>query len=472
MIFATANIYSQTYTISFAATIAFPALDSVKVENLTHPVMVKWHAGDVLQLVLSNGIKEMDINYQDLHVYPNPMQGQTEISFYAKQAGNARLTINDISGKELLKAENKLLQGIQKYQLAGLKQGIYFINISGEGYFYTSKLISQNSTTSKAKIKYIGNEKPEAVNSNLKSTKTTVTMAYTTGDNLRFTGYAGNLTVIVNDVPNSSKTITFTATAITTVLIPSGTFTMGSPNTEIGRNIDETQHQVTLSEFRLSKYEITNEQYAAFMNANNIDSNGMSTGAFPNEVLILPSSLYNPDWGLNYVGGLWVPAAGYENHPVINVTWYGATEFATYLGGSLPTEAQWEYACRANSTTPFNTGECLTDTQANYNWKAHYSSCVYYFTHPNTTQDVGSYPANAYGLHDMHGNVCEWCSDWYDIYPISAQTNPGGATTGLYRVVRGGDWYWSCLLCRSSCRLEFYPESIGYYLGFRIAFFP
>ncbi len=232
-LFATANIYSQTYIISFSGTGAATTVDSVKVENLTQATTVKWHAGDVLQLQLSNGINEMGVNEQNLQVFPNPMQGQAEISFYAKQAGNTKISIYDIAGKEVLQTEDKLLQGSQKYQLTGLKQGVYFININGENYSYNSKLISQNTNENTAKIKFIGIEKQEAVVSTLKSTKATVTMNYTTGNSLRFTGYSGTYSAIVNDVPTGSKTITFTfislptltttaASAITSITATSG----------------------------------------------------------------------------------------------------------------------------------------------------------------------------------------------------------------------------------------------------------
>ena len=475
MLLATANSYSQTYTISFAATGAATTVDSVKVENLTHPASVKWHAGDVLQLQLSNGINEIDVNNDNLQVYPNPMQGQAEISFYAKQAGNAMLSIYDIAGKEVLQSWNKVLQGIHKFQLTGLKIGMYFINISGEGYFYTAKLKSQNTIPNEAKIKYIGSEKPEVALTTLKSTKTTITMVYTTGDNLRFIGYSGSYINILNDVPTSSKTITFafSSTGITTVLIPGGTFTMGSPLTEVDRNTDETQYQVTLSDFRMSKYEITNTQFAAFLNAKSIGSNGIwAAGAYPTLVLIYASS-GSYDWGLHYTGNQWVPVTGYENHPVINVSWYGATEFANYAGGSLPTEAEWEYACRGNTTTPFNTGNCLSNTQANYNWEYPYNTCANTITsYPGTSQAVGTYPANAFGLNDMHGNVWEWCSDWYGTYPNTAQNNPTGATTGAARVIRGGSWNYLARNCRSAIRSINYPINDYFNLGFRVVFSP
>ncbi len=255
--------------------------------------------------------------------------------------------------------------------------------------------------------------------------------------------------------------------------IPAGTFTMGSPSTEVNRSTDETEHQATLSAFKMSKYEITNAQYAAFLNAKSIGSNGLyAAGAYPAETLVYASS-GSSNWGLNYTGGQWVPVAGYENHPVIYVTWYGATEFATYAGGTLPTEAQWEYAARGGTTTPFNTGACLSNAQANYSWGTPYNTCTNTITtYPSTTQTVGSYTANAYGLHDMHGNVWEWCSDRYGSYPTTSQNNPTGATTGSDRVIRGGSWFSYAQYCRSAHR-DYYSRSNAYRtVGFRVVLVP
>ena len=255
--------------------------------------------------------------------------------------------------------------------------------------------------------------------------------------------------------------------------IPAGTFTMGSPSTEVNRSTDETEHQATLSAFKMSKYEITNAQYAAFLNAKSIGSDGKyAAGAYPTQQLIYASS-GSYDWGLHYNTNKWEPVAGYENHPVINVTWYGATEFATYAGGTLPTEAQWEYAARGGTTTPFNTGECLSNTQANYIWSSPYSTCTNTVTtRPGKTQAVGTYTANAWGLHDMHGNVSEWCSDWYDTYPTTAQTNPTGAATGSLRVYRAGSWNDYAQYCRSAYRNYRYPDSGNGHVGFRVVLVP
>lgn len=258
---------------------------------------------------------------------------------------------------------------------------------------------------------------------------------------------------------------------ITTVLIPSGTFTMGSPLDEAERNIDEAQFSVTLSAFRMGKYEITNAQYAAFLNAKSIGSDGKyAAGAYPTKALIYS----NIHWGLIYTDGQWVSVSGYENNPVTRATWYGATEFATYVGGTLPTEAQWEYACRAGTTTPFNTGNCLTNLQANYDWRFPHSTCTNTVTSlPGQTQTIGSYTANAFGLFDMHGNAYEWCNDWYgESYPTTPQTNPTGTATGTLRIIRGGGWASGADGCRSAQRGNYDPREGEYLIGFRIVLMP
>ena len=259
------------------------------------------------------------------------------------------------------------------------------------------------------------------------------------------------------------------ASSIQTVLIPAGMFLMGSPESEVSRDTNETQYPVTLTAFRMSKYEITNAQYAAFLNAKSIGSNGSyATTGYGTQTLI-----YAHSWGLTYSGTQWVPVTGYENAPVINVTWYGATEYATYIGGTLPTEAQWEYACRAGTATPFNTGDFLTNLQANYNWAYPYNDGINSVTtYPGMTQAVGTYPANAWGLFDMHGNVWEWCNDWYDTYPTTTQTNPTGATTGSFRVFRGGSWGGYAQSCRSALRRNDGPSGCNNFIGFRVVFVP
>ena len=255
--------------------------------------------------------------------------------------------------------------------------------------------------------------------------------------------------------------------------IPTGTFTMGAPLSEVWAESGETQHQVTLSAFKMTKYEITNTQYAIFLNAKHIGSNGLyPEGTNPTQALI---DAYSKSYEcfLKCTNGRWAPLSGYENYPVLCVSWYGATVFAAYAGGSLPTEAQWEYACRANTTTPFNTGDCLSSSQANYCWIYTYKTCPdTNTTTPGKVQAVGTYPPNAFGLYDMHGNVWEMCSDWYGSYSTAPQTNPTGfippgSTFGYYHVLRGGCYLDSQQFCRSACR-NFGATNGCDYMGFRI----
>ena len=224
--------------------------------------------------------------------------------------------------------------------------------------------------------------------------------------------------------------------------IPAGTFMMGSPASEVDRSDHESQHEVSLSAFKMSTYEVTFAQYDAFCEATKREK---------------PS---DEGWGRG-------------QRPVINVSWNDATAFAKWMGCRLPTEAEWEYACRAGSTSPFNTGENLTTKQANYNGNYPYKENALGLAREQSTA-VGSFAANAWGLYDMHGNVWEWCSDRYDYYPSSPQTNPRGprhitsGSEGLARVKRGGSWNLFAAHCRTAAR-NYSDDPIGLNdIGFRL----
>jgi len=136
---------------------------------------------------------------------------------------------------------------------------------------------------------------------------------------------------------------------------------------------------------------------------------------------------------------------------------------------TLPTEAQWEYACRAGTTTATAFGDSLSSKQANFNGDYPYGGAS---KGPNLgrTTDVGSYPANAWGFHDMHGNVWEWCSDWYGDYPDGSASDPVGPSAGSDRVLRGGRWDFHGQNCRSANRYRYGPDFRRYDLGFRVGF--
>ena len=248
------------------------------------------------------------------------------------------------------------------------------------------------------------------------------------------------------------------------VFLQGGAFTMGSPSSEPGRSANETQHRVTLSDFYISEHAITNEQFCLFLNASGISQEGDgSVLNYGDQHLV-----YTHGWGVRYEDGHWLPQSGKENYPVINVTWFGAKAFCDWAGGQLPTEAQWEYACRAGTDTPFNTGDNLTTAQANYNGNHPYNGNAtgVFVEEPKPT---GSYAPNDWGLYDMHGNVWEWCHDIYGEYSANAVTNPQGPSSGSIRVLRGGSWRDYALYCRSAYRNNLSSGNYGITIGFRMA---
>ena len=207
-----------------------------------------------------------------------------------------------------------------------------------------------------------------------------------------------------------------------------GMFTMGSPHTELERNINEEQHQVTLREgFWLAETACTQELWQAVMGNN-------------------PS----------YFEG--------DKRPVEYVSWDDCRAFMdkwnneiTAGGLCFPTEAQWEYACRAGTTTAFSFGETITPNQVNYNGEG--------------TVEVKSLPCNNWGLYEMHGNVYEWCSDWHDEYSNLKTIDPVG-TNGSFRVMRGGCWGYSSRRVRSAHRLGVHPGNRLILVGFRFCLRP
>lgn len=254
---------------------------------------------------------------------------------------------------------------------------------------------------------------------------------------------------------------------ISAVLIKNGTFMMGKASDEIGYG-SETQHQVTLTrDFYLSKHEITNEQYAQFLNENHIGADGkMATSeAYADEVLIYDSSTQNGglDCGVNYIVDQWKPAVGKDNYPVIYVTWYGAYEYARWIGGSLPTEAQWEYACRAGTATVCSFGGHDEKLLTNYAW--------YNTNAGGTTHPVGEKAMNFWGLYDMYGNVDEWCMDFFLNYKDAPLTDPV-VINGSKRVSRGNGWdsAFTNYNFRSANRGQREANAAARNLGFRVVF--
>lgn len=241
------------------------------------------------------------------------------------------------------------------------------------------------------------------------------------------------------------------------VLVPAGTFVMGSPASEWGSRTDEQQHQVTLTQpFFLAKYEVTQAQWAAI------------TGQHP-------SFLYDcPDCPVESIS--WYEAVAFCNglsrqmgiapaYAVVDtmVTWNRSAD-----GFRLPTEAEWEYACRAGANTVFNTGACLSTDQANYLGYDPQKGCAKGMWRGQAV-DVGEFPPNAWQLHDMHGNVSEWCWDWHAFPTASAVADPVGPPAGTQRVIRGGNWHELGRNCRSATRQKAGPGQRFTHVGLRLA---
>jgi formylglycine-generating enzyme required for sulfatase activity len=273
------------------------------------------------------------------------------------------------------------------------------------------------------------------------------------------------------------------STGLELVLIEPGTFQMGSPNNESGRRDDEWVHAVQITrQFFIGKYEVTQMQYESVMKSN-------------------PSAFRTFTEGNERE-----PRTDTRRFPVESVTWFDAVEFCNRLSGldgyapyyelsgvkhsgksivsadvkvkggngfRLPTEAEWEYACRAGTTTPFHFPGSNTGRQSNV--KATRATGAYgigttWKDHERTTQ-VGSYPPNFWGLHEMLGNAGEWVWDWYDkdFYRNSPKQDPTGPETGRHRVLRGGSWLVTEANSRSASRFYHTPDERKNYAGFRVA---
>jgi len=226
------------------------------------------------------------------------------------------------------------------------------------------------------------------------------------------------------------------------VYIPPGEFMMGSPKDEPGRWNNEIQHKVTLTKgYYMQTTEVTQGQWKAIMGSN-------------------PS--YFKDCG--------------DTCPVENVSWDDAQTFIEKLNQKegtdkyrLPTEAEWAYAARAGTKTAYHWGDKPDCSKANYGsgWSDECKG-----KNPGKTVRAASFLSNDWGLYDMHGNVWEWCQDWYGNYPADAVTDPAGPGTGSSRVLRGGGWNYGARNCRSGYRGYNTPDSLDYSVGFRFARFP
>ena len=228
---------------------------------------------------------------------------------------------------------------------------------------------------------------------------------------------------------------------------------MGAPETEPeSQNSERPQHRVQVAPFFMGRYPVTQEQWRVVAGYKQVSR----------ELKSEPSRFKG------------------DKLPVENVSWEDAEEFCQRLSVKtgknyhLPSEAQWEYACRAKTTTPFHFGEIITTDLANYNGGYSYNNSPKGNYRQQTTE-VGSFPANAWGLHDMHGNVWEWCADdWHEDYteaPSDGSPWPKNAKNDVnksYKLLRGGSWNLNPRYCRSASRVNFSRDNFNDVVGFRV----
>ncbi len=261
-----------------------------------------------------------------------------------------------------------------------------------------------------------------------------------------FFGFITVLCVALVSVSVSGFEKTYTNTlGMTFVLIPSGTFTMGSPPEEPFRGSSETRHQVTISKpFYMQTTEVTVKQWHAIMGRRMLDYQ-----------------------------------EGKDNMPITRVSWFDCMKFIGRLNrmgqGSyrLPTEAEWEYAARAGTSTAYSWGDAIACDKAMYgNNSLKDNKCQLYINSKRLKIDqpapVKSYASNVWGLYDMHGNVWEWCKDWYGEYGQTPVTDPSGPKSGSMRIRRGGSWFKYGYSCRSANRSFGNPATRYRTTGFRL----
>jgi len=268
------------------------------------------------------------------------------------------------------------------------------------------------------------------------------------------------------------------------VRIEGGTFLMGSPLGEPGRHDDEAQSRITVSSFYMGKHPVTVGEFRRFVNATDYLTDAEIDGGG----YVLASG----EWGLRADANWRNPYFNQrDDHPVVLISWFDAIQYCNWLsiqegltpvyeingenvswdrsanGFRLPTEAEWEFACRAGTITPFNTGHNITTDQANYDGNLPFNMNARGEYRGGTTP-VGNFAPNYWGLYDMHGNVWEWCWNWYGDYAMNPLIDPIGPPFGEFCVVRGGSWVSSGQALRSAFRGGFYPIARYSWLGFRV----
>jgi formylglycine-generating enzyme required for sulfatase activity len=240
------------------------------------------------------------------------------------------------------------------------------------------------------------------------------------------------------------------------IYVPAGDFLMGSTAADKAVDDEQPQHTAYLDAFWIDRTEVTNAQYVQFLNILG-EYRGTCEGRD-----CIETKVEDEDSHILRQDGRYVVESGFEDHPVIEVTWYGAQAYCKWAGARLPTEAEWEKAARGADGRMYPWGSDAPDCS-----KAQYADCSG-MTVPVGTRLAGASP---YGVLDMAGNVWEWVADWYDAayYGSFPAQNPKGANSGEHKVFRGGSWGYLPKFTRTTDRARNHPTYAGFNLGFRCA---
>jgi formylglycine-generating enzyme required for sulfatase activity len=387
--------------------------------------------------------------------FPNPFNPATTIPYSLSTSGHVRLDIFNITGQRITTlVDTHMVEGSHTTSWDGrdnsgkaVGAGIYLYSLTSGGMSEARKMLLLDGGGVGAGIA----SRSYLPHASAKRTDSMTFRVSITGDDIVEYIEAG-VAVVDGGVYDFIVQRITVINGLTLVGIPGGTFQMG----------DEEKpwlvHEEAISEFEIGVYEVTNAQYVNYLNAAlelgiiQMTSMLMGTGDEAEyEYLVIRGPL-SPDWPdtgcwITFAGNRFHVVSGRENWPVVDVTWYGAKAFAVYYGLDLPTEAEWEHACRGGQQFEYGTVDgIIMPGNANYDESG--------IRHPLS---VGSYPPNPYGLHDMSGNVSEWCHDRYPTGP-----------TDHHRAVRGGYYSSYAYGCRAADRRFHAQEWPKYGLGFRV----